>query len=280
MVLAAKQDARWSSVITVLFRRFRRQMCAELLQINTMRDSTNAHSPSAGVVFTTSRDVASSVRGTQRSPAASAADDREAGSVEPAQDQAETKGAETALSPVSLTPEAVCREFAQRIYRLAMRMLCNETDAEDVTQEVLLQVVRKIDTFRGESSLGTWLHRVTANAALALRRKRATCRERQLDALRDGLPIEVSDDGRRRRPACGPEEQAQTRELSALIEEATAELPEIYREVFVLSDVQELSNAEIGSLLGLSLPAVKSRLHRARLLLRHSLASRLGEGAT
>jgi RNA polymerase sigma-70 factor (ECF subfamily) len=159
-------------------------------------------------------------------------------------------------------------------------MLCNETDAEDVTQEVLLQVVRKIDTFRGESSLGTWLHRVTANAALALRRKRATCRERQLDALRDGLPIEVSDDGRRRRPACGPEEQAQTRELSALIEEATAELPEIYREVFVLSDVQELSNAEIGSLLGLSLPAVKSRLHRARLLLRHSLASRLGEGAT
>jgi RNA polymerase sigma-70 factor (ECF subfamily) len=179
--------------------------------------------------------------------------------------------------PASLTPEAICRDFAPRIFRVAMKMLNNETDAEDVTQEVLLQVVRKIETFRGESSLGTWLHKVTANAALALRRKRASHPERQLDSLGDGEPVDVSEDGRRRRTTNGPEQQVQRRELGQLIEEATMSLPEIYREVFILSDVEELPNSEIGRLLGLSLPAVKSRLHRARLLLRHALAPRLGE---
>src|SRR6476469_9205310 len=74
-------------------------------------------------------------------------------------------------SPV--TPELVFRDYAPRIYHIARRMLGNDADAEDVTQDVLLQVIRKLDTFRGESVLGTWLHRVTVNAALAHRRKRA-----------------------------------------------------------------------------------------------------------
>src|SRR5262245_44233887 len=88
--------------------------------------------------------------------------------------------------PQKVTPELVYREYTQRIYRVALRMVGNEADAEDVTQEVLLQVVRKLDTFRGESSLATWLYRVTANAALALRRKRASCRERQVDGPVNG----------------------------------------------------------------------------------------------
>ncbi len=175
-----------------------------------------------------------------------------------------------------LTPERVCREYAHRIYRVALRMLGNETDAEDVTQDVLLQVVRKLDTFRGESSVGTWLHRVTTNAVLALRRKRGGARERQMGEPTEDRAATPADDGRRK-PAPDPAEQVQGRELSRLIDEATANLPDMYRQVFVLADVEGLANAEVGSILGLSLPAVKSRLHRARLLLRAALAPTLAE---
>src|SRR5579864_4181035 len=76
--------------------------------------------------------------------------------------------------PSAPDPEQVFREYGPRVYNLARRMLGNDADAEDVTQDVLLQVVRKLDTFRGDSAFPTWLHRVTVNAALANRRKRAT----------------------------------------------------------------------------------------------------------
>src|SRR6266481_4789960 len=76
-------------------------------------------------------------------------------------------------SPAALTPDQVFRDYAPRIYNLARRMLGNDADAEDVTQDVLLQVVRKLDTFRGDAALSTWLHRVTVNAALAFRQKKA-----------------------------------------------------------------------------------------------------------
>src|SRR5262245_56726921 len=78
-----------------------------------------------------------------------------------------------------ITPEFVFREYAPRIYHIARRMLGNDADAEDVTQDVLLQVIRKLDTFRGDSQLTTWLHRVTVNAALAHRQKRATRQRRE-----------------------------------------------------------------------------------------------------
>src|SRR5262245_22674156 len=78
-----------------------------------------------------------------------------------------------------LTPEQVFLEYAPRVYNLARRMLGNDADAEDVTQDVLLQVVRKLDTFRGDSSFGTWLYRVTVRAALAHRKKRAHRQEHE-----------------------------------------------------------------------------------------------------
>src|SRR5215475_5700043 len=77
------------------------------------------------------------------------------------------------------TPEEVFREYGPRVYSLARRMLGNDADAEDVTQDVLVQVVRKLGTFRGEANLGTWLHRVTVNAALAHRQKRARREQRE-----------------------------------------------------------------------------------------------------
>src|SRR5918911_700738 len=99
-----------------------------------------------------------------------------------------------AHNPVQVGPptmEEVFRDYAPRIYHLAWRMLGNEADAEDVTQDVLLQLVRKLNTFRGESAFPTWLHRVTVNAALAHRRKRATRQARQ-----SSEPLEnLMDDG-------------------------------------------------------------------------------------
>src|SRR5215831_18901952 len=88
------------------------------------------------------------------------------------------------------TPEEIVRDYGPRVYSLARRMLGNDADAEDVTQDVLLQVVRKLDTFRGEAELGTWLYRVTVNAALAHRKKRA---RRDQHEHHDGLDLFQED---------------------------------------------------------------------------------------
>jgi RNA polymerase sigma-70 factor (ECF subfamily) len=180
----------------------------------------------------------------------------------------------------ALTPEKVFLEYAPRIYNLARRMLGSDADAEDVTQDVLLQVVRKLDTFRGESAFPTWLHRVTVNAALAHRHKRAMRQKHQVvDPLEHFL-----DDGHHAGPvrpwSVEPAQQALDREIHQLIERAISRLPEIYRDVYVLADVEGLPNAEIGHMLNLSLPAVKSRLHRGRLLMREALAPHFEEAAS
>ena len=186
------------------------------------------------------------------------------------------------------TPEHVFREYAPRIYNLARRMLGNDADAEDVTQDVLLQVVRKLHTFRGEAQLPTWLHRVTVNAALAHREKRAN-RQRREAASGDGEFLEAAaaaDDGpagvRLPRPAAGrpPDEIALAAEQKRVIERAIGRLPEPFRDVYVLADVEGLPNAEIGDILGLSVAAVKSRLHRARLRMRDLLAPHFEEALT
>jgi RNA polymerase sigma-70 factor (ECF subfamily) len=150
-------------------------------------------------------------------------------------------------------------------------MLANHADAEDVTQDVLLRVVCKLDTFRCEAGLATWLHRITVNAALIHLRKQSRRREYHvdlpLDALRDQTARNVTG---QHQP---PDQRMLTRELQGLIELAIATLPEMYRDVYMLGVVEDRPNAEIGELLGLSLAAVKSRLHRARLMMRAALAS-------
>ncbi|HLJ94019.1 MAG TPA: sigma-70 family RNA polymerase sigma factor [Gemmataceae bacterium] len=175
------------------------------------------------------------------------------------------------------TIEEVFRDHAPRIYNLALRMLGNEADAEDVTQEVLLQLVRKLDTFRGESAFPTWLHRITVNAALAYRRKRAS---REQHHVHDPLDT-LFEEGKHAAPVRNwwiqPDKAAVDKETQRLIEQAIAGLPEIYRDVYVLADVEGLANSEIADMLGLSVPAVKSRLHRARLLMRSALAPHFEE---
>jgi RNA polymerase sigma-70 factor (ECF subfamily) len=173
---------------------------------------------------------------------------------------------------VPLTPEIVFREYAPRIYHIARRMLGNDADAEDVTQDVLLQVIRKLDTFRGESQISTWLHRVTVNAALAFRQKRANRQKHEThDTPANSLEVAPAHSPVKRWNI-GPDEPVLAAEQSAVIGKAIDDLPDPFREVYVLADVEGLPNSEIADMLGLSVPAVKSRLHRARLRMRDSLA--------
>jgi RNA polymerase sigma-70 factor (ECF subfamily) len=176
-----------------------------------------------------------------------------------------------------LTPEQVFRDYAPRVFSLARRMLGNDADAEDVTQDVLLQVVRKLDTFRGEAQFPTWLHRVTVNTALAHRGRRARREEREVQNPLNDFQENGHHVGAVRPWLLEPSKLAINHETQQLIERAIAAMPELYRDVYVLADVEGLTNPEIGQMLGLSVPAVKSRLHRGRLLMRNALAPHFEE---
>ena len=193
-------------------------------------------------------------------------------------DAGTTPAAEEHFSTSSLSAEQVYHDYAPRVYHMARRMVSNDIDAEDVTQDVLLQVVRKLPSFRGEAAFPTWLHRITINAALSHRRRQAVREEHRVaagDLLLEEQPLETPA-----RPwTLGPETQLVNQETRQLLAQAIEELPAMYREVFVLSDIEGRPNAEIAETLGLSLPAMKSRLHRARLLLREVLAPHFQDSA-
>src|SRR6266436_5131408 len=129
---------------------------------------------------------------------------------------------ESPTAPV--TPEFVFREYAPRIYNIARRMVGNDADAEDVTQDVLLQVIRKLDTFRGDSQLSTWLHRVTVNAALAYRQKRANRQKHEThETAEQSLEIAPASSPVKRWNI-GPEEPVLAAEQAQIIEHAIGEL--------------------------------------------------------
>lgn len=183
------------------------------------------------------------------------------------------------LSPFPLSAEQVYHHYAPRVFNTARRMLSSDVDAEDVTQDVLLQVVRKLPTFRGESAFPTWLHRVTVNAALSHRRKRAVREERRVDDPFDAYLDEGAAQDPGRSWTLGPDAQILARERRRQIERAIASLPDVYRSVFILADVEAMPNADVAEAMGLSLAAVKSRLHRARQLMRDALAAYFQESA-
>ena len=152
------------------------------------------------------------------------------------------------------------------------RLLKEPMDAEEVAQDVFLTVFEKIDHFRGDSSFSTWLHRVAVNAALMRRRKSKADRSVPLDDVvpsfdeRGHLAVDIADWSQQ---AGDP---VLAREAGEVIEAAVEKLGEMYRTVFGLRDVQGFSTEETAEILELSVPAVKSRLHRARLFLRRELA--------
>ncbi|HSF06847.1 MAG TPA: sigma-70 family RNA polymerase sigma factor [Methylomirabilota bacterium] len=175
------------------------------------------------------------------------------------------------------TPEAMeqlVERYANRVYRLALRITGSHEDAEEVTQDALWTAGRKVHTFKGESAFGSWVYRITANAAyMKLRARRAKANEIALDDVLpaiDGGHFEPMDDWSPR-----VDEQALQGELRRVLEEAIDQLPADYRTALVLHDIEGLSNPDIAEALGISLPAVKSRVHRSRLFVRKQLAAYL-----
>ena len=176
--------------------------------------------------------------------------------------------------------EAVMERYSPRLYRVAFGITRNHTDAEEVVQDAFLTLFRKIDSFEGRSALGTWLYRVAANGALIKRRgKRA---EVEVN-LEDYLPKFRSDGHREGDRAMlladwsgTPERELLSGEARQIIEDGLALLPDHYRAILVLRDVEELSNEDVAEILGESVASVKSRLHRARMALREVLTRRLG----
>lgn len=172
--------------------------------------------------------------------------------------------------------EATFSLYGTKVYNQALRMLGNSSDAEDVVQEVFLLVYKKSKSFRGKSKFSTWLYRLTMNAAITkLRQRKDEC-----VSIDDYLP-KFSDDGHHSvRPVVDwsqeVERLAGNMELSRVIGWAIDQLHSLDKAVLVLSDLEEMSNKEISEVLGLSVLAVKARLHRARLFLRGKLAAHLG----
>jgi RNA polymerase sigma-70 factor (ECF subfamily) len=175
--------------------------------------------------------------------------------------------------------EEFFREHTPEVYRLALRLLDNPADAEDVTQDVLVQVLRKLPQFRGESTISTWLYRITLNTAFKYRQKRAWRVQRHSLYRLEDFPNDGDTGAAVRRSTGSPEQHVLDQEARQQIKSAIAQLPDVYRRVYVLADVEHLSNAEVADQLGLTIAAVKSRLHRARLLMRKTLARYFTEQA-
>jgi len=157
--------------------------------------------------------------------------------------------------------------YESKVYSLALKMLRNPEDAEDVLQDTFLRAYRGIKSFKGNSTFSTWIYRITANSALMRLRKRQLPTVSIDDADEREAPINIAD------WAPGPVEQMLNQETQAAMTEAIEALPPEFRQVFVLRDIEELSNAEVAEILDLSVAAVKSRLHRARLKVRNRLAT-------
>lgn len=164
--------------------------------------------------------------------------------------------------------------YAARIFQLAMRHMKNREDAEEVTQDVLLKVYRKVGAFRGDAALSSWIYRITFNTAMSrLRNNRLA---RAADQERERLLAATDPDERveaRQQPdwSALPDESMLRVQLRDALAAAIDELPEIYRAPVVLRDIQGLTTEEASSRLRVKDQTLKSRLHRGRLLLRERL---------
>lgn len=169
-------------------------------------------------------------------------------------------------------------EHAGRVYRLALRMMGSEADAEDVLQETFMSAFKSIDRFEERASLGTWLYRIATNAALMRLRKKEPVQVSVDEPVEsddgDLIPRQLFDF------CCLPESDLLQDEAREEMKRAIDELNPTLRSVFVLRDIEGLSTAETAETLDLSISAVKSRLMRARLKLRERLATYFAQGAS
>jgi RNA polymerase sigma-70 factor (ECF subfamily) len=170
-------------------------------------------------------------------------------------------------------PELLLDTYGDRVYRLAIRITGNEQDAEEVVQDALWTAARKIGMFKGESAFGSWVYRITANTAYQKLRGRQS---RRHEVPWSDLRPAFDDERHHAEPVVDwsgkVEEPALQAELREVLTTAINDLPADYRTAFLMHDVEGLSNPEIAESLHLSLPAVKSRVHRSRLFLRERLS--------
>lgn len=168
--------------------------------------------------------------------------------------------------------EVLMRRYNQRVYRIARAVLRSDTEAEDVTQEAWVRAYAHLDQFAGRAEFRTWLGRIALHESWA--RARRGRRQESLETAPGAEDRKVKPES----PAPDPEKAAFDREVRSLVEAAVEGLPEIYRTVFMLRHVEELSTSETAELLELSEETVKTRLHRARSALRRELLAEAGAG--
>jgi RNA polymerase sigma-70 factor (ECF subfamily) len=163
--------------------------------------------------------------------------------------------------------------YGSKVYQLALRYLKNHEDAEEVTQDVLLKVSQRIDAFRGDAALSSWIYRITFNSAMSKLRSGRAARQAAVDEVaRDGgsvrpaAHLDIAD------PSPLADEEVLHGELRAALAKALRELPVLYRTPIILRDIQGLSTEEASAVLRVKGQTLKSRLHRGRLILRDQLA--------
>lgn len=157
--------------------------------------------------------------------------------------------------------EEIYQRHHRRVYSICLRMLQNATEAEDLTQDVFIQLYRKIGSFRGDSAFTTWLHRLTVNQVLMHFRKRNVKFEKTTEEGDTPVQIVGGTENPRKMPVVD----------KIAIENAISQLPDGYRNVFVLHDVEGYEHEEVAKILGCSVGTSKSQLHKARLKLRKLL---------
>lgn len=177
--------------------------------------------------------------------------------------------------------EVIFNKYSPKLYNVAQRILGEPADAQEVVQEVFLNVFRKAHTFQGNSQFSTWLYRLTVNEALGKIRK---SKNKQKEVGYEEYLPKFQDDGHHKvRPVIDwsdtVEEEYAGQELRQLLSQALNQLKPVDKSVVVLSDVEGMSDREIAEILDLTVSAVKTRLHRARLFLRGKLAVDLGYSA-
>jgi RNA polymerase sigma-70 factor (ECF subfamily) len=158
--------------------------------------------------------------------------------------------------------EIVMRRYNQRLYRLARTILRDDSEAEDVMQDAYVRAYEHLHQFAGKAAFSTWLSRIAIHEALARKRRRG--RQEELDALTmngDSMAILKSSDP-------SPEDDTASNQMRQLLEQAIDHLPETYRTVVVMRQVEEMSVADTAATLGVTEAVVKTRLHRAHAMLR------------
>lgn len=177
--------------------------------------------------------------------------------------------------------DAIFRLHSGRVFQLAYKILGTKADAEEAVQEVFLAVYRKVKTFTGQSQFSTWLYRLTVNTALTKVRR---SKRRKEVSYEEFLPQFQKDGHHKVRPVVDwsyeIDDRVSDSELRGILKQALDALKPQDKAIVILSDVEGLSDREIGEVVGLTVSAVKTRLHRARLFLRGNLAVRLGYSPT